>query len=110
MAHVAELTRFRVAGIIRIVDGFGGPNSNVAIAAGRRKTLAIGRDMAAVDLEIFLLAAVAQPRGLYDVHLGGARRMGFGSDAEHSAEGKGLEDRVWGNWELSLLLGAGDAK
>jgi hypothetical protein len=36
--------------------------------------------------------------------------MGFGSDAEHSAEGKGLEDLVRGNWELSLLLGAGDAK
>lgn len=80
MAHVAELARLCVAGILRIVDSLGRPDSDVAITTSGRETLAIGRNMTAVNLKVFLFAAVAQPRGLYDVHVDGARRMGFGGD------------------------------
>lgn len=82
MAHVTELARLGVARVFRIVDGFGRPDPNVAITTSGRKAFAIRRNMTAVHLKVLLLAAVAQPRGLNDVHVGSARRMGFGGDGE----------------------------
>lgn len=63
VAHVAELAGLRllVFGIVGVVDGLGRPDADVAIAAGGRETLAIGGYVTAVDLEVFLLTAVAQP-------------------------------------------------
>lgn len=80
MAHVAELARLRVAGIFRIEDGVGRPDSNVAITTGGRESFAIGGNVTAIHLKVFLLTTVTQPRGLYDVHVGGARGMGSGND------------------------------
>lgn len=77
-----------------MVDGVGGPDPNVSITASGRKALAIGRNVAAVYLEVLLLTAVAQPRGLYDVHVGGVRRMGFGVDANEAEDGDGDGDGI----------------
>lgn len=71
VAHVAQLARLLVVAIVGVIDGVGGPDAHMAVAARRRDSLAVGRDVAAVDLEILLLAAVAQPRGLDDAHVGG---------------------------------------
>lgn len=69
VAHVAELARLLVALIVGVVDGLCRPDAHMAVAARRGYSLAIGRDVAAVDLEILLLAAVAKPRGLDDAHV-----------------------------------------
>lgn len=61
MAHMAQLSRFGVAGVARVVDSFGRPDANVAVAASRGQALAIGGDVAAVDFEILLFATMAQP-------------------------------------------------
>lgn len=77
MAHVTKLARLRVARVLGVVNRLGGPDSDVAIAAGGCQAFPIRGDVAAIDLEVLLLAAVAQPRGLYNVHTEDARRMGF---------------------------------
>lgn len=56
VAHVAELARAVEARVVGFVDGFGGPDADMAIAAGGREALAIGGDMAAVDLEVLVFA------------------------------------------------------
>ena len=80
MAHVAQLARLLVVGVVGVVDGLGRPDAHMAVAARSRDSLAIGRDVAAVDLEVLLLAAVAQPRGLDDAH--GGRGAGIQRDRE----------------------------
>ena len=76
VAHVAELPWLRVALVVRIIDGLGRPYAYMAIwlasvcfpsiswtmnrtSTGGGQSLAIGRDVAAVDLEIFLFACSA---------------------------------------------------
>ena len=59
VAHMAKLARLVVVWRVGIVNRFGRPNSDVSIAACGRKTFAVGRNMAAVNLEILLLAAMA---------------------------------------------------
>ena len=56
VAHVAELARAGEARIVGLVDSLGGPNPDVAVAACGREALAIGGDMAAVDLEVLVFA------------------------------------------------------
>jgi hypothetical protein len=87
VAHMTELSR--LGAFLGFVDGIRGPDANVAIcvssvfshshtgtrtharpirylgvgvptSAGRRQSFAIGRDVTAVDLEIFLLACVGE--------------------------------------------------
>jgi hypothetical protein len=74
VAHVAELARLLVALIVDVIDGLRRPDAHMAVAARRGYSLAIRRDVAAVDLEILLLAAVAKPRGLDDAHVEGSAR------------------------------------
>jgi hypothetical protein len=54
MAHVTELTRLRVFGVVRVENCFGGPYSYVPVASRGCQAFAIRRDMATVHLEIFL--------------------------------------------------------
>ena len=71
MAHVTQLPRLPLVGArICTVDGLGRPDADVAIAAGRRESFAVGRNVAAVDFVVLLFAAVAQPSWLNDVHVG----------------------------------------
>jgi hypothetical protein len=56
VAHVAELARLARVGALGAEDGLGRPDADVAIAAGRGQPRPIGRDVAAVDLEVLLLS------------------------------------------------------
>jgi hypothetical protein len=56
VAHVAQLARPGVGRGVGVVDGLGGPHADVAVAAGRGQSRAIGRDVAAVDLKVLLFA------------------------------------------------------
>lgn len=86
VAHVAELSRFRVGEVVRLVYRLGGPDSDMAICAasgssrqrgqqirigrahttaGRCKPGAVRGDMAAVNLEVLLFACRIQPNRQY---------------------------------------------
>lgn len=58
-----------------IEDGLCSPDPNMAIATAGREAPSIRGNMAAVNLKVFLLAAMAQPRGLDDVHGASAGRI-----------------------------------
>lgn len=67
MAHMTELSRLFVGRVAGVVDGLRGPNPHMAIAAGRRQSLAIGRNVAAVHLEILLFACRAGERATISI-------------------------------------------
>ena len=56
VAHVAELPGFRVVSVMGVEYGFDGPDTNMAISAGGSQSLAVGRDVAAVDFKVLLFA------------------------------------------------------
>lgn len=69
VAHVAELSRLLLGAFNGIaVDGLSRPDAHMSITTRSREALAIGGDVTAVDLEVLLLAAMAQPCWLDDAH------------------------------------------
>ena len=68
VAHVAELARFVVGSIVGVVDSLGGPHTDVTVSSSSCEAFAVRGDVAAVDLEVLLLAAMAQPCWLDDAH------------------------------------------
>jgi hypothetical protein len=75
----------------------------MAVSSCGGEPLAVRGDVAAVDLKVLLLAAVAQPRGLDDVHDGGRREVALIRGGGGGGGGGGISV-LSDDWLLSISV------